>query len=234
MTSPFARPDQPDSDETIPLVPDSGFSDQTSPWSSGYESPAGYESTRVDPLASGDPAPGGYSNPVVSGNYANPAPAAPSAPYRPPASPAPAPRAYPSAAPSPLPPAAPSPYPTAPRYEQPPAAYGTGPFEFARDGAPAPLVPAYSYVHNPQQIEHPNAVATLVLGILGFFFGITFPIAWILGAKGNADIKRNPQRYRSSPMMTVGMVLGIVGTVLMLLFTLIMVAFILLAFTASR
>lgn len=215
MTSPFARPDQPDSDETIPLVPDSGYADQSSTWSSGYES------TAVDPLAgSTSPSPSSYTNPVIPspGDYANPAPAAPveSTPYP-----------LPPTAPAPYPPAAPAPYaPTAPLYEQPPTAYGATPYEPARDSAP--MVPAYSYVYSPQQIEHPNAVPALVLGVLGFFFGITFPIAWYLGAKGNAEIKREPQRYRSSGMLTVGMVLGIIGTVFMILGVLGMIAFVIL------
>ena len=218
MPNPFARPDQPDSDETIPLVPDSGYAGQPSPWSSGYES------TAIDPLTSDTPAaPGGYTNPVVSspGGYTNPVmPAGPS-PYPPTAAPAPAPSPFslpPTA--SPLPPYAPAP--TAPAYEQPPAAYGAGPFEPARDGS-AQVVPAYSYVYGPQQIEHPNAIPTLVLGVLGFVFGVTFPIAWYLGAKGNAEVKRNPQRYRPSGMMTVGMVLGIIGSVFMMLAVLVMV-----------
>lgn len=208
MTNPFARPDQPDSDETIPLVPDAGYADQSSPWSSGYES------TAIDPLASGAASQaGGYTNPVVSGpgGYANPVPPAPdSSPY-------PRPTAIPAAAPSPssLPPYATAPAP--PAYEQPPVAYGSGPFEPARDGSGAQLAPMYSYVHSPQQVEHPNAVPTLVLGVLGFVFGVTFPIAWYLGAKGNAEVRRDPQRYRSSGMMTVGMVLGIIGTVFMAL-----------------
>lgn len=48
MTNPFARPDQPDSDETIPLVPDSGYADQPSPWSSGYDNPSGYDCEHRD------------------------------------------------------------------------------------------------------------------------------------------------------------------------------------------
>ncbi len=212
MTNPFARPDQPDPDETIPLVPDSGYADQPSPWSSGYES------TAVDPLSGAAPASGGYTNPVVAsgGGYTNPVPPAPSYP-----TPAPAP------APFSLPPTAATPYaaaPTAPAYEQPPAGYGSGPYEPARDSAP--MVPAYSYVYSPQQVEHPNAIPTLVLGVLGFVFGVTFPIAWYLGAKGNAEVKREPQRYRSSGMMTVGMVLGIIGTVFMVLGVLAMVLFV--------
>lgn len=231
MTNPFARPDQPDSDETIPLVPDSGYADQSSPWSSGYEA------TAVDPLAGSTPsAPGGYTNPVVSGpgghgNPVTPASTGPS-PYPQASTPAPAP------APLSLPPTAPAPRPyapapTAPTYEQPPVAYGSGPFEPARDGSNVPAVPAYSYVYAPQQIEHPNAIPTLVLGVLGFLFGVTFPIAWYLGAKGNAEVKRDPQRYRSSGMMTVGMVLGIIGTAFMALAVVGMVLLVLIAIAAS-
>ena len=237
MTNPFARPEQPD--ETIPLVPDSGYADQTSAWSSSYES------TSIDPLADEPVASGGYTNPVVPpsggygyGDYANPYASAPAASTNPPAAPTPYPRsgpgsaspypppeavapaAYPQPQPSVAPAASPlslPPYAPAPVYEQPPLAYGTGPFEPARDTSGAQVTPAYSYVYAPQQIEHPNAVTTLVLGLLGFIFGITWPIAWYLGAKGNAEIKREPQRYRPSGMMTVGMVLGAIGTILMAL-----------------
>lgn len=210
MTNPFARPDQPDSDETIPLVPGPGYTSQSAQW------PTGYEPTAVDPLAGTAPAtPNGYTNPVISSpsGYANPAlPASTGAwPYpKPPTAPA-----------SALPPYAPAP--AAPTYEQPPLSYGAGPYEPARDAAQPTLVPAYGYGYGPQQIEHPNAVITLVLGVLGFVVGVTFPIAWYLGAKGNAEVRREPQRYRSSTMMTIGMVLGIIGTVLMVLAVLIMV-----------
>jgi hypothetical protein len=228
MTNPFARPDQPDSDETIPLVPDSGYADQLSPWSSGYES------TAVDPLAGSAPsASGGYTNPVISspGGYPNPAQASTGpAAYPPPPAPAPAPFSLPPTAPAPRPHA---PAPTAPAYEQPPIAYGSGPYEPARDSSRVPAVPAYSYVYAPQQIEHPNAVPALVLGVLGFLIGVTFPIAWYLGAKGNAEVKRDPQRYRSSGMMTAGMVLGIIGTAFMALAVAGMVLLIAIAIAAS-
>ncbi|MGC3954401.1 MAG: DUF4190 domain-containing protein [Propionicimonas sp.] len=203
MTNPFARPDQPDSDETIPLVPDAGYPDQSAPWSSGYES------TTVDPLNQTRPVSDGYTNPVVPGPYG--APAAPSSGPLPPAA---APAPYP-AAPAPHP-ATPSPYPPtapAPTYEQPPLGYGSGPYEPSRESAPLVPAPTYSYVYSPQ-VDHPNSVPALVLGLLGFVFGITFPIAWYLGAKGNADIKREPQRYRSNGMLTAGMALGIFGTIM--------------------
>ena len=192
MTNPYARPDQPDpqqpwtapQDETIPLVPESGYTSRPSPWSEGYEH------TAVDPFAA---APPGYTNPSFD------APAGP----------------QPQRQPQPgysLPP-------TAPTYEQPPMAAGYRPYEPLRDPAPAPMVPAYPQ-HYPMAAslpDHPNAVPTLVLAILGFIVGLTFPIAWYLGAKGTSDIKRQPGRWRPSPMMTVGMVIGIIGTVLMVL-----------------
>ncbi len=228
MTSPFARPDQPDSDETIPLVPEAGYAEQTSPWSSGYES------TAIDPLAGAAPASdpstgaappsaGGYTNPVTPADgYTNPVlPPVASSYSPPPVAPSPAPYQSPSTAPArPYAPA-----PTAPTYEQPPLAYGSGPFEPARDAAHAQVMPVY-YVQSPQPVDHPNAVPALVLGVLGFVFGVTFPIAWYLGAKGNAEVRREPHRYRSSPMMTVGMVLGIIGTVFIALGVLAMVLFV--------
>lgn len=226
MTEPFARPDPSDSDETIPLVPDSGYAAQVSPWSSGYEA------TAIDPLAGSSTSPGGYTNPVIPGGYPNPSPASTS-PYGTPAAaphgapapppyatpPAPSPLSLPQTAPNPLPYA---PAPTAPVYEQPPTGYGAGPFEPAREMSRAQPAPGYGYVY-AAPVEHPNAVPTLVLGLLGFMFGITFPIAWYLGAKGNAEVKREPHRYRSSGIMNVGMVLGIVGSMFMILAVLLVV-----------
>lgn len=238
MTNPFARPDQPDSDETIPLVPDSGYPDQPSPWSSGYEATAVDPfTTDTQPAAEDHPRPsapaGNYTNPTVSpGSYSNPTLPTPTpAPYP---GPVPASGGYPNLAParypSPAQPAS-SPYglpTTAPVYEQPPVSYGAGPFEPAREQPSNQLAPVY-YVHSPQPVDHPNAIPALVLGVLGFVVGVTFPIAWYLGAKGNADVKREPQRYRSNAAMTIGMVLGIIGTVFMalgvLLFVVAIIAF---------
>ena len=193
MTNPYARPDQPGTpgwgsgqDPTIPLVPESGYADRSSPWSEGYEP------TAVEPL--GAPGPSNYTNPSV--------PAAPAQ----------------AATGQGLPPMA-APYQPQPVYEQPPVGYS--PYGLPQT-AHAQLVPT-GYPPSPypmatgQLPEHPNAVPTLVLALLGFMFGLTFPIAWYLGAKGNNDVRRNPGRWRPSSVMTAGMVIGIIGTVFMLL-----------------
>jgi len=198
MTNPYARPDQPEGqqprtpqqEETIPMVPESGYSSQPSPWSEGYEQ------TTVDPFAA---PPSGYTNPSFD---------LPTAPQ-----PQPQPQPQTQQQPGyPRPPAAPT-------YEQPPMASGYGPYEVMREPASAALVPSYpvNYPAAAPLTDHPNAIPTLVLAILGFVVGLTFPVAWYLGAKGSADLKRYPGRWRPSPMMTVGMVIGIIGTILMVL-----------------
>lgn len=210
MTNPYARPEEPQDqawpssqDETIPLVPESGYATRPSPWSEGYEH------TAVDPVGE-QWSPGGYANPSFGapGPTAQPQPQPRPQPSYPTTPSYPPPQSYPSAGPQ-LPPQA---------YEQPPSS-GYTPYEPAREAARGPLLPAYpaSYPLPSQLPEHPNAVPTLVLAIVGFFVWVTLPIAWFLGARGSAATKRNPGRWRQSSMMTVGMVIGIIGTVLMLL-----------------
>lgn len=217
MTNPYARPDEPESppswvppqDATIPLVPEQGYASRPSPWSEGYDQ------TAVDPLGA-NPAPPNYSNPTVG--YPPPAPQ--------PQYPTPAPQAAPRPGP-----ASQAPYQVPQAYEQPPQGYT--PYGQPRDDQP--LVPVYAVNYQlPGQLpEHPNAVPTLVLALLGFMFGITFPIAWYLGARGSNETRRNPNRWRSSTVMTVGMVLGIIGTVLMLLGVAAFVLFLVVAIAAA-
>ncbi len=203
MTNPYAGPEHPDS----PQHPDSP--PQPSPSSTG-------DAGRPDPWSAGYPAasqygtaPSNYSNPTVGMPQPAPSPARPD-----------------------LPPAAPTQ--PAPVYEQPPLGYS--PYGQPQDTGP--LVPAgypspgYPSVASPLP-EHPNAVPTLILGVVGFIFPLTFPIAWYLGAKGARETRNSPGRWRSSPMMTVGMVLGIVGTALMLLGIAVFTLFILLLFAAA-
>lgn len=194
MTNPYARPDQPETpgwgssqDPTIPLVPDTGYAAQPSPWSEGYEP------TAVDPLA--DRGPTNYTNPTVAA----------------------APGPQPGAAPSGLPPVA-TPY-QQPVYEQPPVGYSPygQPQTAHAQVVPATYPPTGYPLAAPQLPEHPNAAPTLVLALLGFMFGLTFPIAWYLGAKGSNEVRRNPGRWRQSSVMTAGMVIGVIGTVFMLL-----------------
>lgn len=212
MTDPYARPEEPErkapegasQDETIPIVPEAGYSGRTSPWSEGDEH------TAVDPLAQP-----GYTNPSLGQPYPQPGPTQ-QQPYS--QQPYPQPQAYPQPQPQPTygyqPPAA--------TYEQPPTIPGYGGiYEPARDPAraPAPMVPAYQVGYPGMQLlpEHPNAIPTFVLALLGFVVGLTFPIAWFLGAKGSGDMKRQPGRWRPSSMMTVGKIIGMIGTILMVL-----------------
>ncbi|HRA76369.1 MAG TPA: hypothetical protein PLE12_09055 [Propionicimonas sp.] len=143
------------------------------------------EPTAVDPFA---PLPGqGYSNPVLAPTQPLPQPQAPA-------------RAEPG------PPQ---------RFEQPPP-YSGWPQEPPGPVASLPAVFPGAPVTAPyaQPLpEHPYAVITLVLGVLGFFTGITAPVAWILGAVGGRQVRHAPGRWRSGGMMTVGMVLGIIVTV---------------------
>ena len=117
MTNPYARPDQPDpqqpwtapQDETIPLVPESGYTSRPSPWSEGYEhtavdpfaaAPPGYTNPSFDapagPQPQRQPQPG-YSLPPTAPTYEQPPMAAGYRPYEPLRDPAPAPMvpAYP-------------------------------------------------------------------------------------------------------------------------------------------
>jgi hypothetical protein len=64
-------------------------------------------------------------------------------------------------------------------------------------------------------VQHPQAVAALITGLLGVvtcpFVGIA---GLVLGSKARREIDSDPQRYTGRGMATAGFVLGIVGTVL--------------------
>jgi len=96
--------------------------------------------------------------------------------------------------------------------------------------APAPQQPAwpaviqdpvgydYGYSNPANLSEHPNAVLSMVLGIVGLlFFQLLCPVAWYLAAKGKRDMASFPGRWRPSGSLTAGMVLGIIGTVFLAL-----------------
>jgi len=74
----------------------------------------------------------------------------------------------------------------------------------------------YSTPANPP--EHPNAVLSMVLGIIGvLFFQLLSPVAWYLAAKGRREMAASPGRWRPSGSLTAGFVLGIIGTVFLAL-----------------
>jgi hypothetical protein len=70
-------------------------------------------------------------------------------------------------------------------------------------------------------VQHPQAVAALVTGVLGVlpcpFVGIA---GIVLGSKVRREIDSDPQRYTGRAMATAGFVLGIIGTVLTVLLVL--------------
>lgn len=92
-------------------------------------------------------------------------------------------------------------------------------------GQPGPAWPAvirdpvrydYGYSQQPAASDHPNAVISLILGILGLvFFQLLSPVAWYLAAKGRREMAAQPGRWRPSGSLTAGLVLGIIGTVLL-------------------
>jgi hypothetical protein len=63
-------------------------------------------------------------------------------------------------------------------------------------------------------VQHPQAVAALVTGVLGVlpcpFVGIA---GIVLGSKVRREIDSDPQRYTGRGMATAGLVLGVIGTV---------------------
>lgn len=62
--------------------------------------------------------------------------------------------------------------------------------------------------------EHPQGTTVLVLGILGFFVGVTAPIAWYMGGKALKEMRASGQHYANEQYLTIGRILGIVVTLL--------------------
>ena len=101
----------------------------------------------------------------------------------------------------------------------PPVGYpqaASWPSDADRPGVVQPAA-GYGYPHTPSALpEHPNAIPSLVLGILSLVvFPPLAPFAWYLGAKGQREVGQNPHAWRSSATLAAGKVLGIIGTVLM-------------------
>ena len=72
----------------------------------------------------------------------------------------------------------------------------------------------YGYNASANLSEHPNAVLSLVLGIIGLLFlQVLSPVAWYVAAKGKRQMAESPGRWRPSGTLTAGLVLGIIGTI---------------------
>lgn len=62
--------------------------------------------------------------------------------------------------------------------------------------------------------EHPQGTAVLILGILGFFVGVTAPFAWYLGSKALKEVRASGQHFANEQYLNIGRILGIVVTLL--------------------
>ncbi len=220
------------SDPTIPLVPEEGYTQpevpalEETPWPDfGWDDPP--SSSLL-----------GASEPTVAQNnrteqFGTRAPA-------------PAPNPGEAAAPSYGPPAATTPLPyqnPQPPYQNPqpgvtyqqPNPYQQEPTRTPAQSWPAPEPPIYETYRPyqpaapvaPAQIsyplvvaqapQHPNAVASLVLGIGGLIgIPILAPVAWYLAARGRREMAQYPGRWTTG-VLNAGYVLGIIGTVLLAL-----------------
>jgi len=223
MTNPYARPyERPeDADLTIPLVPDSGYSQPSQPPFT--------EETLVDPLPQAPRDPSGVASAQEFGY--NPTPGqAPTG-----SSPQPAQTQPNYTQPQVGQQSSYQPYPASdypPMAAYPTTAQPTQPSAVAPWSASAPVPYAFSEAALP---EHPSATTALVLGILGIV-GLwpLGPIAWIVGAKAKREMRAEPGRWRSSGSLTTGVVLGVITTVLMVLMTLAILFFVFLVAVASR
>ncbi len=172
----------------------------------GYGSPADYPRTS------------GYAAPAAEPGGTSPLPAYGETAVRPPVAAAP-----PSAPPSnayPRPPYASYPEPDGPAasiVNQPYAASGYAGQHWSGGALVDPISYDYGYGGRPTA-PHPNAVTSMVLGILGLVvFTPLAPVAWYMAARGRREMRYDPRRWAPSPMLTAGMVMGIIGTALMVL-----------------
>lgn len=98
------------------------------------------------------------------------------------------------------------PQPEQPQYQQPVQPQVQPQYQYQQPGAPQ------------QKPTVPNAVATLVLGILAvitscYFIGVIFGIiGLVLGNKGKQTYKANPSAYAGYGMLNAGFICSIIGT----------------------
>lgn len=112
----------------------------------------------------------------------------------------------------------------------PPPAYPPPLYPPPGYGYPAP----YPYGYPPPGYGAPSAptnglaIASLVLGIAGIplftFYGVVPIVALILGAFGNAQIRRSAGRQGGKGMAIAGMILGGVGILFAIVFLILIVA----------
>lgn len=64
--------------------------------------------------------------------------------------------------------------------------------------------------------EASNATTVLVLGIVGMFFNVVAPVAWVLGNQELDAIYAGRRSPEGESNARVGKILGIIGTVLLI------------------
>lgn len=130
---------------------------------------------------------------------------------------APPPGPPPGAAPSPAPPPGsppPLPPPQQPAWGVPPPGYAAPPPGY---GPP----PGYSPYGPPQRRTNGLAIASMVCGIVGCFYGIPAIVAIVLGFVARNQIKQNPQE--GAGMALAGIILGFVWIALGIAFIVLVV-----------
>lgn len=71
-------------------------------------------------------------------------------------------------------------------------------------GQPYPMTPP----------EHPQGTTVLVLGILGFFFGLCAPFAWYMGSQALKEGRAAGVVFANQQSLVIGRILGMVVTIL--------------------
>lgn len=102
--------------------------------------------------------------------------------------------------------------------DYPPSAYGQQPGYGAGYPSYGSVSPYASYGQVPQQ--HPQAVLSLVFGIIGLFCGLFSIPATVLGAKTRREVAARPGEWIGGGMGTAGFVLGIIGMIIGVLYLL--------------
>jgi uncharacterized membrane protein YjgN (DUF898 family) len=89
-------------------------------------------------------------------------------------------------------------------------------------------------VHPSQPENAPNAVLSLVLGILGIVLcQLVAPFAWQLGKKAEAAVDASGGTLGGRGLATAGKILGIIGTVLLVLGVLVVIIVVIVGVGAS-
>ncbi len=106
-------------------------------------------------------------------------------------------------------------YPPPPEGQQP----GPGPYGQQGQQPPHGQQPPYGqpgYGYGPRQ-DHPKAMTSLVLGILGLVIcGVIAPFAWRIGKRTVDEIDASGGQWGGRSAAKAGYILGLIGTILLI------------------